>query len=153
MATKYYAPKEQLSVLTVSTSPGKLTYSTILNNLMRMILMDETEERERLSAEEAIAELASMEPQEYKELRQMAVQAYQDWDLQKYLEEQQIHEGMELTPATEILQEYDNLPTSTEDNNLPVSEEDAEEWIMSILDEYSLSELENQWLSGSPVRE
>ena len=144
MDTKYYAPKEHLSVLTVSRSPGNLTYSDILDNLMRMILMDETEERERLSAEEAIAEIAEISREEYRALRNKAVHAYQDWDLQKYMEEHEIREGMPLVPVEEIFQE---------ENEPKVTPEEVEAWTLETLDEFSWTELENMWLSGSPVRE
>ena len=37
---KYYAPKQAVNCLTITTAPGKLEAGDILDSIVRMILMD-----------------------------------------------------------------------------------------------------------------
>ena len=54
---KYYAPKQAVNCLTITTAPGKLEAGDILDSIVRMILMDSG-----LEAEEAMMQAKSIRP-------------------------------------------------------------------------------------------
>ena len=58
MAQKFYAPKNALNCLTITTHPGTLTEWDIITNLVRMNLMEDG-----LSVEEALALLENIDLQ------------------------------------------------------------------------------------------
>lgn len=107
--SKYYRAKEAPAYLTLTTHPGKLTYQDLVQNIMRMILMNE-ENLERLSAEEALQKIDQMPPKEYKSLQEQAEDNL-DWreDLKDFLSRNNIQAGMELTPYQETLDELEQL--------------------------------------------
>ena len=141
MDTKYYAPQGAPLFLTVATHPGKLTYSDLVKNLMRMMVMDETEERERLYADDAMEEIDKMNRDQYRALRESA-----QWYLennpafQVYREEHQVRPGLELHPIAEALQD---------EGDPMLTEREAKEMLQEALDEYSLSEMERSLLESA----
>ena len=124
MAQKYYAPAVCLSSLTLTQRPGALTRSILIENLMRMLTMDATESRGRLTATEAEAEIAQLGRSPYQRLRSRAVKELDSPEMQSYLERKRIMVGEPLVVVNP-------------------EEVNAEE----ILDEYSLTEFAEQELS------
>ena len=144
METKYYASQGAPLFLTVADHPGTLMDSDLVENLMRMMVMNETEERERLNSEEAEKEIDAMSREHYQALRKTAQwHLYNDPRLQIYLEENHVRPGLELHPIAEVLQE---------EGDPKLSETEALEMLRDALDEYSLAEME-MYLLESAVRE
>ena len=139
METKYYAPKNQVDCLTITTHPGKYNEMDVVNNLMRMMVMDETEE----GAEAATQIIQEMNPEERQELRDSAETYLGDWDFQRYLNSHPLPKGQELLPIAEALKDEDLTPT----------EEEAMEAMWEIVDEFSLSELEAYRMDESATRD
>ena len=121
MAQKYYAPAACLSILTLTQRPGALTRSELIENLMRMLTMDATEERGRLTAAEAEAEIEEMSRSEYQRLRSRAEAELDSPEMQEYLDRKRI---MVDDPLVVVNQEEVNVE--------------------EILDEYSLTEFAEQ---------
>ena len=130
--------------LALTNHPGKLVESDIVDNLMRLMVMDETEERERLSAEEAKEEIEKMDKAQYRALR-AAAERYLDNEpeFQIYRENNRLYQGLELRPIEEVLRDEEE-PSLTE--------QEVEERLQEALDEFSLSEME-MYLLESAVRE
>lgn len=144
METKYYAPQGTPLFLTVADHPGSLTDSDLVDNLIRMMVMNETEERERLDSEEAEKEIDAMSREHYRALRKTAQwYLYNEPRLQIYLEEHHVRPGLELHPIAEVLQE---------EGEPKLSETEALEMLRDALDEYSLAGMEI-YLLESAVRE
>ena len=106
METKYYAPQGQLLCLTLATHSGKLTYSDVLNNLMRMALMDDQEVPD---AEEAMQEIKQMSQEQYSNLRAWCQDRMAQEDFQLYLDSHPLPIGEEMEPITEVEAMWEEL--------------------------------------------
>jgi hypothetical protein len=113
MATKYYAPAAALSPLTLTTQQGSLTRSVMVNNLMRMLTMDRTQEHDRLTAEEAEKAISLLSSAQRRQLQDRATEELNSQEMQEYLNRKGITEGMPLEEVNaeevdvpEILNEY-----------------------------------------------
>ena len=126
MAPKFYAPSNW-DCLTISRHPGTLTRSDMVENLMRMLLM----QQENLSAEQAISRLTEMPDNRLADLRKRATEFLDSPDMQKYLEmKPQASPGTPLLPITEVLGME--------------NPEEANQWLMQELDNWTVNALE-QW--------
>ena len=106
METKYYAPQGQLLCLTLATHSGKLTYSDVLNNLMRMALMDDQEVPD---AEEAMQEIKQMSQEQYSNLRAWCQDRMAQEDFQKYLNNNPLPIGEEMKPIEDVETMWETL--------------------------------------------
>lgn len=95
---KYYGSKKLF--LTFS-SEDTLSYSTIIENIMVMLYLDEADDM--LSYKEAKEALNELSRDDYDELYSTAVSFYSDWDTQRYMDRYGICEGMRL----EVLDDED----------------------------------------------
>lgn len=121
MATKYYAPAASLSCLTLTTRPGALTRAILVENLMRMLAMEANESHDRLTAEEANAEIDKLNRSEYQRLREKATVELDSQEMQEYLQRKRIMLGDPLVAVNE-----------------------AEVNVQEILDEFTMTEFEQQ---------
>ena len=128
----YYAPIEAVPLyLTITTHSGVLTHRDIIENLMRMILMDqETDEYDGMDAETAMEELEKMSREEYQKLYRNAEAIYIDIQWTGYFDRTHLHEGLTLYPLATALQ------TQNED---PISEEEALDVMWENLNEFSMN--------------
>lgn len=94
MATKYYAPAA--ACLTLTEHPGNLSVTDMLENLMRMLIMDRTEEHEQLTAEEAEGAISKLSRVQFRQLRDRAREELYSQEMQEYLQRKGITEGMQL---------------------------------------------------------
>jgi hypothetical protein len=85
METKFYAPQQGLHCLTLATHPGTLTEQDVVNNLVRMSLMDD-----ELSAEEAMEEARQLPTDKRKALVDDMWWEYNSPEFQDYLIRKQI---------------------------------------------------------------
>ena len=132
MEQKYYAPQQGLHCLTMATHPGTLTEEDIIDNLVRMIAMEETEEHERTDAKTAAEEIQAMPFQKEHKLWELAVQEYHSPEFQDYLTRKNLrpNSSQKLVPIVEALKEEDWTPTEAE----------AVKAMWERLDEFSLDE-------------
>ena len=129
MATKYYAPVAALSPLTLTTQPGSLSVFDILENIMRMLTMDRTEEHDRLTAEEAEQAIDRLSSDQYRQLRDQARVELNSQEMQEYLYRKGITVGMpleEVNPEEVNPQEIMDEFTMTEfaEMEMPLTEWD-----------------------------
>ena len=126
MEMKYYATSPLF--LTTTEHKGRLEYSDVVRNLMRMILMSE----EETDAETALKELDQMPKERYDQLRETAEAWMQDSDLQDYLERNHLktgQNGSQLYPIAELLNDPDEEP---------MTEEALKASLMESLDEFPM---------------
>ena len=91
METKYYAPQQGLHCLTLATHPGTLTEADVVDNLVRMSLMDD-----ELSAEEAMEEAKSLPVKKLRVLMDDAQWEYNSPEFQDYLTTKELHPSLNL---------------------------------------------------------
>ena len=91
MEQKYYAPPQALYCLSITTHPGTLTEANVVDNLVRMILMEDG-----LSPEEAIEEAKSLPVKELRNVVDVAQMEYNSPELQDYLTQKRIHPSLNL---------------------------------------------------------
>jgi hypothetical protein len=80
MEQKYYAPPQALHCLSITTHPGTLTEANVVDNLVRMILMEDG-----LSVEEAIEEAKSLPVKQLRNVVDVAQMEYNSPEFQDYL--------------------------------------------------------------------
>jgi hypothetical protein len=91
METKFYAPQQGLHCLTLATHPGTLTEQDVVNNLVRMSLMDD-----ELSAEEAMEEARQLPTDKRKALVDDMWWEYNSPEFQDYLTVKKLHPRLNL---------------------------------------------------------
>ena len=91
MKQKYYAPPQALHCLTITTHPGTLTEANVVDNLVRMTLMEDG-----LNPEEAIKEAKSLPIKELINVVEAAQWEYNSPELQDYLTQKRIHPSLNL---------------------------------------------------------
>jgi hypothetical protein len=132
METKFYAPPQALHCLTITTHPGTLTEANVVDNLVRMSLMDD-----ELSAEEAMEEARQLPTDKRKALVDDMWWEYNSPEFQDYLIRKQIlpskinEDNLKLVPITEAMRD--------EDEN-QITEEEALSRMWERLDEFNLDE-------------
>ena len=128
METKYYAPQQGLHCLTLAKHPGILTEQDVVDNLVRMSLMDD-----ELSAEEAMEEARQLPTDKLKALVDDMWWEYNSPEFQDYLTRKNLRPNQEqkLVPITEAMR--------YEDEN-QITEEEALSRMWERLDEFNLDE-------------
>ena len=113
MAKKYYAPAACLSCLTLTERPGALTRQDLIENIMRMLTMDSTEEHDRLTSEEAEEEIDKLSRSQYQALSKRAQMELDSPEMQEYLDRKNLMIGdplvvvnQEEVDVREILDEW-----------------------------------------------
>jgi hypothetical protein len=91
METKFYAPQQGLHCLTLATHPGTLTEQDVVNNLVRMSLMEEG-----LTPEEAISEAKQLPVKELRNVVDAAQWEYNSPEFQDYLTVKKLHPSLNL---------------------------------------------------------
>jgi hypothetical protein len=91
METKFYAPQQGLHCLTLATHPGTLTEQDVVNNLVRMSLMDD-----ELSAEGAMEEARQLPTDKRKALVDDMWWEYNSPEFQDYLTVKKLHPSLNL---------------------------------------------------------
>ena len=126
METKFYAPQQGLHCLTMATHPGTLTEEDIVDNLVRMSLMDNN-----LSAEEAMKEVKNLPVNELHKIKEAEWWEYNSPEFQDYLTRRNLQPNQELklVPITEAMKDEDEER---------ITEEEALNRMWEMLDEFSL---------------
>ena len=111
MATKYYAPPGQCWALTIATHPGTLTENDVVDNLMRMAVMQDEVSEDWMDSQDAIEELSKMTPEEYNNLRAWCRDRMSEEDFQLFLDSSPLPLNQPLEPITkeeaqDLMDEY-----------------------------------------------
>ena len=112
MAQKFYAPKNALNCLTITTHPGTLTEWDIITNLVRMNLMEDG-----LSVEEAFEKMKQLPRKTLKILEEIATWELNSPEMQDYLtmKKIQLNHNLPLKPIKkeEALALLENIDLQT----------------------------------------
>ena len=101
MAQRYYA-HPAAPHLTMSKEQGEVTREVLLENLERMLMMDATPTRERLTAELAQEEINNLSREQYRELQARAEKVLSNPELEEYLQLKGIMLGDPLEELTQV---------------------------------------------------